>query len=225
MAKLNFGADTFSSLGGAVDTLFGAAGAMKTAKGLKEAASLARLNKSLSEQSTQIQQLQADREIYRVLGGQKADFAGAGLALSGSALDVIRASEQEASLTKSLISMQGQIDALGYEQQAVSYESQAKASKKGGIGGFLKGAFGIASTAASVFALSDDRMKQDIRLLRRLPNGVGVFQFRYIGQPTLWEGLMASDVSVTMPKALKQGDDGLYMVDYDRVGFEPREIA
>lgn len=139
---------TFSGLGGAVSDIFGAVGSAQAASGYTKAAGIARENEGIAEQSTRIQEMQAQRQIFQVLGGQKADVAGAGLSASGSALDVMRDSAQQGSLTKQLVASQGAITALGYEQEASSYDSMASAAKTSSSGGFLGGLLKIASVAA-----------------------------------------------------------------------------
>lgn len=134
---------TFSDIGGAVSDIFGAVGSAQSAKGYTKAAGLALENENIAKQSAAIQGVQADRQIYQVIGGQKADVAGAGLAASGSALDLLRSSAQQGSLTKQLVANQGAITALGYEQEANSYEGMASAAKTASAGGILGSLFKI----------------------------------------------------------------------------------
>jgi hypothetical protein len=59
-----------------------------------EAAGLADLNAQYTAQSTAIQTAQADRQLFGVLGGQKADVAASGFREGGSAGDILRSSAQ-----------------------------------------------------------------------------------------------------------------------------------
>lgn len=213
-------ADTFGSLGGAVDSLFGAAGQFQAASGFKKAAGYSKLQGQIAQQATRIQQLQAQREIYRTIGGQRADFGGAGLTLSGGALDVMRDSASQGALTRQLIAAQGAIEALGYEAETEAYLSQAAAAKTAGKGGILGGVLKLAATA---FTLSDDSMKEDITLVERRRDGLGLWEFRYRGQPTRFRGVLASEVERLYPTAVKW-IDGLRHVNYDLIGVTP-EVA
>ena len=68
---------------------------------------------------------------------------------------------------------------------------------------------------------SDIRLKQDIVLLGRLDNGIGVYRFRYRGNDhTAYVGVMAQDVQTIVPNAVSRGRDGYLRVDYDKLGLE-----
>lgn len=224
----------FSGLGGAVGDIFGGLGGFDVAKGYKAqkkgyegAAELSRINATIADQANKIQGVKTEREIFRTLGGQQADIGAAGLKASGSALDVIRDSAQQGSLAMQLINRQGAIEQVGYQQEEQSYLAQAaaaaanaKASKKGGIGGLIKGAVGI---GLALFG-SDERLKEDIKLVRRREDGIGVYHFRYRGQPTLFEGVMAQDVATIRPDAVSLAEDGSLQVDYAAIGIEPKIV-
>lgn len=215
------GASTFSGLAGATESIFGGIAQGKAAKGYKQAAKDTLITKELVAQNQRLQALQAGREIYRVLGGQRADIASAGLKASGSALDVIRASAAEGSLTQSLIGVQGAIDQHQLDMEYKSYIAQAKAAKKSKLGSFISGGLQIAGAAAAVF--SDERMKTDIKLVERRPDGIGIYHFRYNGSPVVFEGVMAQDVQTIRPEAVYE-EDGLLQVDYDAIGVTPRVV-
>ncbi len=172
----------FSELGGGIGDLFSASGDKKAAKGYYQAAGYALKNVDLVKQSTALQETQAQREIYKVLGGQQADIAGAGLAASGSALDIIRSSAQQGALTKQLINYQGQITENGYEAEAASYIAQGQSLKAAAKG---KTASGIGHIVGSLF--SDDRLKEPRRpghLHLPLPRTAGAIRGRHgLGGP------------------------------------------
>ena len=104
-------------------------------------AATARTNAAIVGNSTALKVMQQGRKAYQILGGQRADIAGAGLAASGSALDVIRSSARDASVDKSLIQMQGQMDVNALLGQATAYDKAAEAEKKKGKSAFF-GALG-----------------------------------------------------------------------------------
>jgi len=215
--------DTFSGFASATESIFGAIGQGKLAKGYAKAAEISLQNEKLSKESTSIKQLMTSREIYKTMGGQRADIAAAGLKNSGSAMDIVRSSAAEGALTKQLISLQGTIEAQGYRQEAESYAAQAQAAKAAKKGGILSGILKAAGTAAMIF-MSDERMKTDVELVRRRDDGVGIYRFRYLGSDVLFEGVMAQEVAGIYPAAVTQDADGVYQVDYDMIGIAPRVI-
>lgn len=213
-------------LGGAVGTIFGGVGQLAAAGGYEKASEIAAINAQISRQSSAIQQTQAQREIYKTLGGQQADIAGAGLAAAGSALDIVRSSAQQGALAKQLIAAQGMITTLGYEQESASYSAMAKAAKASGGGGILGGLLQGAGAVASFLALSDERAKTDVQLRYRRPDGLGIYAFRYKGdkERTLFEGVMAQEVAALYPAAVSPMADGTLRVDYDAINVTPRVL-
>ncbi len=211
----------FGGIGGGISSVFGALGDLSSAKGYKKAAAYSDLNAGLARESTAIQQYQQQRDLYQTIGGQQADLAGAGLGASGSALDLIRSSMAQGSLAKQLIGLQGEITATGYKAEAASYSSMASSAKKSGIGGLISGGLKIAA-AAGMF--SDDRLKENIQLVRRRPDGLGIYTFNFKGDDTRFEGLIASDVLAHAPDRVAKHKNGFYMIDYDGLGVVPRIV-
>ncbi|MEM7188557.1 MAG: tail fiber domain-containing protein [Pseudomonadota bacterium] len=70
--------------------------------------------------------------------------------------------------------------------------------------------------------ISDRTAKRDIARLFELPNGLGIFSFRYIdpahGQGT-YVGLMAQEVADMAPAAIRTGADGIMRLDYAALGL------
>ncbi len=215
-------ADAFSAAGGAVSDLFGGLGQLSAAKGYKKAAKLAGENAIIAQQSADIQRVQTEREVYKALGGIQADVGGAGLVMGGSALDIIRASAQQGALAENLVSMQGAINVKGYQQEAASYSAMAKASKASGIGGIIGGALKVAGAVAM---FSDEALKEDIRFVRRTDAGINIYTWRFKGQPTTFEGVLAQEIAHVRPDAVERDADGYLMVNYAALGIEPRIIA
>ena len=210
----------FADLGNAVSDIFGAIGSAASAKGYKEAAGYATQNADIAQQSTQIQELQASRKIYQTLGGQQADIAGAGLAKSGGALDIMRDSANQGSLTKQLIKNQGAITVNGYEAEAANYSAMASAASASAKG---KGIGAIISTVASIAAFSDDRLKEGAVLIERRRDGLGIWEFNYKGSNQRFKGVMASEVERLYPSALVW-QDGMRLVNYDVIGVTPEVV-
>jgi len=159
------GVGTINSISGAVQDIF-ASGAHETkAKGLRIeadnydlASGYADKNAKFTETSTAIKQAQLDRELYRTIGGQAADIAGAGFAASGSALDIMRDSASQGALTKAVGSLQGLITEEGYKVQSETYTNMGKAARMAAdaeddaaTGALVSGGFKAAAAVASIF--------------------------------------------------------------------------
>ena len=91
---------------------------------------------------------------------------------------------------------------------------------------FLGGAT-ISSVASSVgsffssgFSFSDERLKEDIRLVGKSPAGINVYSFKYKQLPGRYMGVMAQEV----PWARHMTDTGYYAVDYSKVDVEFRRL-
>ena len=69
---------------------------------------------------------------------------------------------------------------------------------------------------------SDLRLKEDVRYLTTLDNGLRIYAFRYRGDQRYFTGVLAQDVAAN-PKfahAVNQGAHGFLMVDYAKLGLE-----
>lgn len=160
-----FGAGTITSAGGAVSDLFAAdahrakaAGLQIEAKDYDLASGYATKNEQFTETSTAIKQAQLDRDIYKTIGGQQADVAGAGFAASGSALDIMRDSAAQGALTKAVGEQQGLITEEGYKVQSETYTNMgdaarmaADAENHAATGSDIAAGFHAAAAVASVF--------------------------------------------------------------------------
>jgi hypothetical protein len=85
------------------------------------------------------------------------------------------------------------------------------------LGGSVGGAV---SAIASVFGFSDERLKEDIKLIGSSPSGINIYEFKYKHTSGTWQGVMAQEV----PWARTMTDTGFYMVDYGKVDVEFRRI-
>jgi hypothetical protein len=86
------------------------------------------------------------------------------------------------------------------------------------LGGSVTGAFTAVKTFFSGF--SDERLKEDIRLIGKSPSGINIYEFKYKHTSGTWQGVMAQEV----PWARIMTDTGYYMVDYSKVDVEFRRI-
>lgn len=89
-------------------------------------------------------------------------------------------------------------------------------------GSIIEGTEDVAQIAALLFG-SDIRLKEDIKLIGE-ENGHNIYQFRYIDQPEVYEGVMAHEVEKIMPEAVSE-KDGFMMVDYSMIDVEMRRVA
>ena len=85
--------------------------------------------------------------------------------------------------------------------------------KLGNIGGAVKSFF-------TGFKWSDVRLKENIKLVRKSPNGINIYSFKYKQSAGTYEGVMAQEV----PWARQMTDTGYYMVDYSKVDVEFRRL-
>lgn len=142
--------------GAAVGDLFAARGATAAAASYGKAATLEEQNAQIEAASGKLQEAAERRTVYQSLSGTRADVAGAGLKLSGSAENVLRSSAQQGTMATALISEQTAINVQGFEAQATAYTGQeeqeqalAKADKLGAI---MNGISGAVSMVAAVAA-------------------------------------------------------------------------
>lgn len=262
------------SLGGAVSDIFGGASQFAIAKGYKTAAGAylgaadiykqqagvygeqagvygqmgvqSGVNAGIAAGGARLQQIQAEREIYRTIGGQRSDVASAGLEASGSALDILRDSTSQGHLKMSVLRSQGQLEQAGYKEEQLSYQamgkaseaaaagslaqasnavgqagvatSQASAAKTSGAGGILGGILKGVGAVAGILAFSDYRLKDDIIFLRRREDGLGVYSFRYRGREQRYVGVIAQEVAQLYPEAVHLDDlSGFLYVDYGAI--------
>ena len=76
------------------------------------------------------------------------------------------------------------------------------------------------SAGADLAQESDVRLKEDIAPVGQLPNGLGLYSFRYIGGEETYVGVMAQDVAEVDPEAVVKGEDGYLRVHYGRLGID-----
>lgn len=72
---------------------------------------------------------------------------------------------------------------------------------------------------------SDIRLKTDIKRVGVTHLGLPLYQFRYKDLPEVYEGVMAQDVAVMHPGAIRKLPYGYMAVDYARLGLQMRRVA
>ncbi len=74
---------------------------------------------------------------------------------------------------------------------------------------FMNGLFGL----GGAFLLSDRRAKENSRKVGMTDSGFNLYDFNYIGDPTVRRSVMADEVEAAMPWAVITGEDGFKRVD------------
>jgi hypothetical protein len=72
--------------------------------------------------------------------------------------------------------------------------------------------------AAATLPISDIRLKRDVTQVGRLPDGLGLYRYRYLWSDTSYVGVMAQEVAAVAPEAVHEVD-GYLRVDYARLGL------
>lgn len=85
------------------------------------------------------------------------------------------------------------------------------------------GAWGNTTNAtygSQVFAISDVRLKRDVALVGRRSDGLGLYRFRYLWSDEVFVGVMAQEVALILPDAVRRDPlTGYLGVDYGRLGL------
>lgn len=98
----------------------------------------------------------------------------------------------------------------GYQNQLAAYNAQ-QANSAATTGGL----FGLGSSLLMGGLMrSDRRLKEGIRKVGRLDNGLIVYAYRLKGSPVEQIGLMADEVQKIHPSAVVEAPDGFLRVDY-----------
>lgn len=101
------------------------------------------------------------------------------------------------------------VDYAGMVQDKYKADTANYQAKMGGMFGLA----GAGLQAATMF--SDRRLKDDIRRVGTLDNGLPVYSYRYKGHDATQIGLMADEVAVLRPAAVSRHESGYDMVNYD----------
>jgi hypothetical protein len=72
---------------------------------------------------------------------------------------------------------------------------------------------------------SDIRLKEDITRIGTNHLGLGIYRYRYKGLDAVYEGVMAQEVEVMHPNAIKRLPMGYKAVDYGQLGISRKLVA
>jgi hypothetical protein len=89
--------------------------------------------------------------------------------------------------------------------------------QQSGINNLVSAGSGLG--AAAMFAFSDRRLKHQIQRIGTLSSGVPVVQYKYIGVPGTFIGVIAQDLLLVQPEAVSLHGSGYLMVDYSKVRY------
>jgi hypothetical protein len=97
-----------------------------------------------------------------------------------------------------------------------STQQQGGGSSQGGSTGsnLLSAGLQMAPMLFSMF--SDERVKENEKIVGELDNGLPVYKYNYKGDPRTQIGVMAQDVEKSNPNAVTETQDGIKMVNYDQ---------
>lgn len=135
----------FGDIFGGIGDFAQAAGDFAEAGAYRKAEKYAEQNAVISQEAGDIKLEQTGRAIYKTIGAQKAGYAGAGLASSGSAQSVLRDSVSQGALQKAIVNEQTAINVTGYKSQAAQFAGMA----------FAADAAGVAAAATGVGSILD----------------------------------------------------------------------
>lgn len=79
---------------------------------------------------------------------------------------------------------------------------------------------GALQAGAALYSLSDIRLKEDINLIGKSPNGINIYSFKYKFSPQKYQGVMAHQV----PYAASVDENGYLFVDYSKIDVEFKEL-
>ncbi len=97
-------------------------------------------------------------------------------------------------------------------QQQAQQQAQEKANKKSGIGSLIGGGISLAGSA-----FSDERLKENIRPLGKLDNGVPIYIYNIKGSELPQIGVLAQEAQLYRPNAVSRDKSGYLKVDYAEV--------
>lgn len=151
----------------------------------------------------------AMRQLSQGITGQGA---ASGLLNSGSTAKALqtRGTELNQQFANNYLQQLSGLSGLGLQAGGlVTNAGQGQLVKKKGLLGSIASAAGAAS---SLF--SDRRLKRDIELVGREPDGLGIYTFRYVLTAKRFIGVMADEVAKLRPWAVGPDKAGYATVNY-----------
>lgn len=158
----------------------------------------------------------AMRQMSQSVTGQGA---AAGLLNSGSTAKALqtRGTELNHSFFNNYLQQLAGLSGLGLQAGGLVANTGQKSTSNSTSGG--PSTFGsIASTVGGIASIfSDPLLKRDIELIRREPDGLGIYAYRYAGAVKRRIGVMADEVAKLRPWALGPKNLGFATVNYGKL--------
>lgn len=153
----------------------------------------------------------AMRELSRGITGQGA---ASGLLRSGATAGRLqtRGAELNNQFANNYLQQLAGLSGLGLQAGGLVANAGQKSSSTGGSPSTLGSVASAVGGIASIF--SDRRLKRDIELAYREPDGLGVYSFRYLWSPFKTLGVIAQEVAKLRPWALGPRRLGYMTVNY-----------
>lgn len=153
----------------------------------------------------------AMRQLAQGVTGQGA---ASGLLNSGSTAQALqtRGTELNQGFFNNYLQQLTGLGNMGLQAGGLVANTGQKSTSTGGSPSTLGSIASTVGGIASIF--SDRRLKSDIELIGREPDGLGIFSFRYAGEPETHVGVMADEVEEIRPWARGPDRAGYATVDY-----------
>lgn len=153
-------------------------------------------------------------QLSKNIVGQKA---AAGLLNSGSTRTALldRGAELNQGFFNNYLQQLSNLSGLGLQAGGIAANTGQKSTSTSTGGG--PSTFGSLASAAGGLAsiFSDRRLKRDIVKEGELPDGLGIYSFRYVGDAERHTGVMADEVGELRPWALGPEKAGYATVNYE----------
>lgn len=92
-------------------------------------------------------------------------------------------------------------------------------ARQGQNASLTSGLFSLGSAAIGAYPWSDIRLKSNINRIGEHPLGIGIYEYDIFGEHEI--GVMAQELIMVRPEAVRVHPSGYLMVDYDMIGGRP----
>ena len=205
----------------------------QAARGVNPSSGAARgggLQTQLQEAALRAQGMTGARNQAQQLGyARKLDAAGLGRGLAGASTAAYGGAVGAGSQASNVAQSAGQNYQAGLSGAGQTYgnmaNTQANVFSTGlNATGEMMGA--LVGAGATIYS-SDMRIKENVSEIGKdAYTGLNLYHFSYINDPdsTMYEGVMAQEVLNFMPEAVALTEDGFYVVDYNMLGMEMKQV-
>jgi hypothetical protein len=140
-------------------------------------------------------------------------------------LDQIAQNKIEAKAAQDKADNDAKAGAQSFMQKNPNYGNNYNPNRAGGYTG-AKDSYGSkagtrqSNARSSELGFSDIRLKDNIELVGKSPSDINIYNFTYLNDPKVYQGVMAQEV----PWASVKHDNGYLMVDYNKVDVDFKAI-